>query len=428
MDRTVNPTLLMLLLMVWPSLTAAAPVDAAQEHLVRVDEHDAPPRTERDAERFVDSARRQTERFDALSPQQQVGPRGEQLISLAVDDYIRARELRPGEFSFLEEEAALLERFGQLRDDARAEGKGEGMPPGLAQELERVRAEVEGLRRVQKEAAATAKAEQEAARLAEEQAARERTAQEAVEPESEPVEPGPRFMLSSQTDAAILGSGLVATAGGAALIGGGVWMFGAAVDRRDDQRLMLDANEYADEQSRRERLDQWYRRGRGIATGLTVSGIVVVGTGLGLTTWGAIRAGKIEPNGGRSRARVRQSVALLGTGWVAIVGGASLIGAGARAFGTADDRHETQRAALDAAEYSDEEGLREDLERWYRQSRGIGWGLTVGGAVLVGVGAGLTAWGLMRSRRRGGGSRGRAGVIVPLVERQRVGIAALVRF
>lgn len=111
-----------------------------------------------------------------------------------------------------------------------------------------------------------------------------------------------------------------------------------------------------------------------------------------------------------------------------MVGGAALVGAGAWTLGAADERRDAQLAALAADAYPNEDGIRDELGQWHRRGRSIGTGLVVSGAALVAAGIGLTVWGVVKLRRAGNGPSPRAGMVLPMVGAEGVGMVTRVEF
>lgn len=252
-----------------------------------------------DAREYADAARSFSAAFALLREEAQFGLEGEITVNNAVDNYQRAQQEGSEFLVLLEQEAQLLEQFTRIRSTAHEAGKADPMPPEFTLELERVRAKIDEFRRVQEQARAAELARaREAIRAAKADAREQEDDGHQVAPEPAPpppVEPEPVDLSRRKVTAALLGSGLVAVVGGASVLGGGIWVFGAAEERHDDQLTMLDRDEYPDEATIRERLEQWHNRGRGIATGLTVGGAVLAGVGIGLTTWGAVRLRRRGP-------------------------------------------------------------------------------------------------------------------------------------
>jgi hypothetical protein len=138
--------------------------------------------------------------------------------------------------------------------------------------------------------------------------------------------------------------------------------------------------------------------------------------------------GADEPAPVVPRSRRSADVVVLGSGVVGIVAGASLLVAGVWTFGAANERRDRQLAALNANEYPDEAGIRDRLDQWHARGRGIATGLTIGGALLAGVGLGLTSWGLVRRTMEQRPRERGAARVTPMVSRDRLGIAATVAF
>ena len=214
----------------------------------------------RAAGRYAESAQGFAAAYESLSEREQQGLKGEITIGNAVDDYRLAQQAKPESRGLLVQEIALLERYGKRVG---------GLPEELGKELGRAKARVEDLHRAEE--------------------------QRKAETDPEPVREG--TVAASEVEAptrraadlALVGSGAVALVGGVGLLGAGGWMFGAADQRRDEQLAALASDEYPDEASIRDELAQWHQRGRGLATGLVVSGAVLAGVGIGLTSWGVVR-------------------------------------------------------------------------------------------------------------------------------------------
>lgn len=267
-----------------PSLASTVAPESSDPAPLSFAELAARAEAHRAAGEHAEAAREFVAAYDALTEAEQGGLKGELTVSNAVDDFRLAQEGAPQSLELLEAEAALLERHGR---------RGSGLPAELREELERVETKIDELRSAQaiEAAALPTSTEEEARRTVQVQPPTETTATTgAVEERQgadgpEPVEPRAR----RSTEVVILGSGLVAIVAGASLLAGGAWTFGAANDRRDRQLAALTANDYPDEAGIRDRLDQWHQRGRGIASGLTVGGAVLMGLGIGLTSWGVAR-------------------------------------------------------------------------------------------------------------------------------------------
>lgn len=119
---------------------------------------------------------------------------------------------------------------------------------------------------------------------------------------------------------------------------------------------------------------------------------------------------------------------VLASGVVGLVGSAALLGYGLWMFSAAKQRYSDQETALDANEYPDESGIRERLDEWHQRGNTIATGLVVGGAVLAGVGVGLTIWGSKLRKRGAGSASRRASLTPPMVFGRGFGIAATVTF
>jgi hypothetical protein len=245
-----------------------------------------------EAGEHAEAARAYAKAFDAFAQRSKSDAKEMQAVSLAVDEFKLAQDTEPRSLVLLEEEAALLER-----SIARAKGEG-ALPDWIEEERSRVKGRIEALEREAAERKTTPV---------------EPTPEVEPAPEVEPtpylepapeVEPAPEPDRRSRREAgAILASGVVGIMGGAGLVGAGAWTWGAADERRDAHLAALDADEYPDEDGLREDLEQWHRRGRGIGTGLLVSGAVLAAAGIGLTAWGAVKLRRAA-KGSSTRARV----------------------------------------------------------------------------------------------------------------------------
>jgi hypothetical protein len=224
----------------------------------------------RAAGRYAESAQAFAAAYESLSEREQRGLKGEITIGNAVDDYRLAQRAKPESIGLLFQEIALLERYRKRMGE---------LPEELAKELGRAKARVEDLHRAEEERKAKGREAEAAAKAEQSDPA------EASTPTSEP-QPAAAIEAPSRrgADWAIVGSGAVALVGGVGLMGAGGWMFGAADERRDEQLAALESDVYPDEASIRDDLAQWHQRGRGLATGLVVSGAVLAGVGIGLTT------------------------------------------------------------------------------------------------------------------------------------------------
>ena len=231
------------------------------------------------------AARAYAQAFDAFAQRAKTDAREKQAVSLAVDEFKLAQDAEPRSLVLLEEEASMLARFVARTQDDQA----------LLEERLRVKERIEALK-----AEGGALGPHEPNQI------------EEVEQRPEP-EPDGR---SRRQAAGILASGVVGILGGATLVGAGAWTFGAANERRDALLAVFDAGEYPDENGLRDDLDQWHRRGRGIGTGLVVSGAVLSAAGIGLTAWGAAR---MRRAGKRSSARAEAVLPMIGPDGVGVV-------------------------------------------------------------------------------------------------------------
>lgn len=236
----------------------------------------------------AEAARVYAKAFDAFAKRSKSDAKETQAVSLAVDEFKTAQDAQPRNLVLLEEEAILLERFVAHAKDRRA------LPEGMEEEFQRVQGTIEMLKQELDE---EQRRHEERRRQEQQGKQPEAERHEQAEPEqrrdAETTNERPRRMKPDQQSrreaATILGSGVAGILGGTVFIAVGVWTFGAADDRRDAQLTVLDASEFPDEASIREHLDEWHRRGRGIATGFMVGGAVLAGVGVGLVSWGAIR-------------------------------------------------------------------------------------------------------------------------------------------
>lgn len=120
--------------------------------------------------------------------------------------------------------------------------------------------------------------------------------------------------------------------------------------------------------------------------------------------------------------------AILSSGLVCLVGGASLFGGGLWTFGAADERREAQLAKIDSDVYPHEDRLRANLEDWDQRGHVIATWLSVSGAVLAIGGIGLTTWGAIRFGRARRQSGRLTKAVTLVVSRQWSGAAVTVGF
>jgi hypothetical protein len=222
---------------------------------------------------YAESAALYGQAYRARSDAERADQIGEITVRNAMADYDLVSPSKP-DLALLEAEAQLLDEF--LAD--RREAQVPEVPQDLVEELARLDAQIAELREAERKAA--------------EEAAKPEPEPEPeleIEPLPEP-EPGPTG--TSKADAAILSVGLVTLVGGTALIASGAWNFVQIRKRGDAQLDALDANAYVDEPGYRSELDDWQQQWRGAATALVVTGAVLAGTGIGLTSWGIVRMRK----------------------------------------------------------------------------------------------------------------------------------------
>lgn len=233
--------------------------------------------------------------YRTLPPERRVSGEGDILIQNATDDYEIAFE-KTGDIELLRDCATLLEQHLETQTQ-----RGHARSAEIGERLEGLRATLEEHEAASESPRATPPAP-------------EVEPDPPVEPPSASHERGPADSGSSDRpapkggatrDLVLLGVGIAATAGGAAMLGAGGWMYGAANDRAQanldaiDQALAdaatgtrTDAQREADEQTvdaYRDDTDRWRTRSLGRATGLLVAGAIVATAGLGLTIWGALR-------------------------------------------------------------------------------------------------------------------------------------------
>lgn len=130
----------------------------------------------------------------------------------------------------------------------------------------------------------------------------------------------------------------------------------------------------------------------------------------------------------RDRGRTRDGL-LLGFGLASLVGGAGLIGGGAWNFVRITERGNARVAALDAEpRYTVEQRLTysQALDDWRAQWRGISTALVASGVFLAAAGLGLTAWGIVRMRKRR--STVARAALAPAVGRRHLGLTLDVTF
>ncbi|MCA9710620.1 MAG: hypothetical protein KDK70_32560 [Myxococcales bacterium] len=276
-----------------PSPVSAAPHEVSGEEVLGFDGLMAKAEEQRGAGEHAAAARSYAAAHRALADEDdRAGPMGELVIDNALADYALAREQAPEDQALVEEPVALLEEFIEMRDRAHAAGRAEAVPPRLLQELERLKALVEEARTPVESSGASSMVRTqpskpmnrpESSKLSEPLESSKSPALSAFEEPSDPAD--------SEIDVTLLVGGVVSTVGGVALIGGGAWNFEKINRQAQARSTALEEGEYTDEarEAYQTELDAWTDRWRGASTGLVVAGSVLAATGIGLTTWGAIR-------------------------------------------------------------------------------------------------------------------------------------------
>lgn len=269
---------------------------------------------QRDARSYEESARSFAAAFAALSKRERLGLKGEISILNAVDDYRLAQERAPESLALLEEERTLLERYL----GARSRAGDDALPPGILEELERVRARIDQQEHAQHEAARRAAEAAEARQAARaRRAARARqvaSAQQAAAAAQQLAQSTQReaqrerlaeARTRRRTGTAILGAGLASISGGVTLVASGAWNL-HNVRRRGDQKLAAVLGQSGGTALERQamigEIERWQQRWRVVGTGLAVGGAVLAAAGVGLTVWGGLRVrrGRARP----ARAKV----------------------------------------------------------------------------------------------------------------------------
>jgi hypothetical protein len=124
--------------------------------------------------------------------------------------------------------------------------------------------------------------------------------------------------------------------------------------------------------------------------------------------------------------RVRKGgPAIVSAGAVSLAGGVAMLASGVWNLGNVRRRGDELLGTIADAEGGTPEmrdELRQEVEAWQTRWRGIGTGLSVGGAVLAATGVGLTVVGIVRMRQ---GKRvgGHAMVVGPVISGREVGVA-----
>jgi len=217
---------------------------------------------QRDAGDHAKAARSYATAYRGLSDADKPGLLGELAIDNALVAYDEASEQSEDQ-ALLEELETLLGDFVTVRTHAHDAGTAEAVPETLERELERLRATLDQ---------------------------RRAEAAQADQPDEPPPPPVPR-PHALDTSIEIFSGGVVALVGGMVLVGVGAWNF-AVVNRRAATQLdALEQGMYSPQRQDafRTELSAWQDQWRRTATGLVIAGSLLTATGIGLTTWGAIR-------------------------------------------------------------------------------------------------------------------------------------------
>lgn len=283
-----------------PSLAYAAERMAPNADGVDYDGLMAAADSERTRGEHAAAARSYTAAYQALPEADQPGLMGELAIDNALVEYGEAHEEQPEELALLEEPLALLDAFIETRARAHAAGLAEAVPPRLEQERERLRAMLEEAR---------------IASMPEPEEPVDEVSPISPVIEDEPTQDRPG---NRKADVTIVASGVALLVGGAALVGSGIWNFATVNRQVQSRRTALDAGLFTDEAQDEflADLSQWENRWRGTATGLVVAGSILAATGVGLTTWGAVR---MRRNGRASKRQASVGVPLVSRGRVGVV-------------------------------------------------------------------------------------------------------------
>ncbi|MEM9457380.1 MAG: hypothetical protein AAGF11_24585 [Myxococcota bacterium] len=261
-------------------------------------------RQQREAGDYAAAARSYAAAFDALSEPEQMGDSGTIMVDEATKDFARAQQQNPQDLALLNEEAALLERYQEVRARGYEKGLCDPIEPDFDEELKRVRRRIDKLHDNEKIRRLTEANEEQQAKLnqfeaekldaeqiAAEQAARQ---QRAVSPP--PAEPEPVRLAVHRADLALLSSGSLAVLGGTALIVVGAWDLDNVSKEAARLRETLDRapadNDPESDQTKADvstQIKEWEQRYTRTGTAFVVSGAILAAGGIGLLTWGAIR-------------------------------------------------------------------------------------------------------------------------------------------
>ncbi len=245
----------------------------------------------------LESARLYAQAYRALPPDEQIELMAEITVNNASADYRLAHEAVPDDIALLVEWEALLSEFVDARTAAHEANRAQAPSPGLLQDLEALRAEIDRRRGAAAESTPV---------IDEAESPAEQTRPPPTEPHSpEPVNPA--------ADWAIIGVGAATFVGGIALLGAGASTLGRVGTLHDDQVTALQAEPGYTAQQRdqyQSQLDDWQQQGRSVGTGMIVGGAVLGAVGLGLTTWGAIRRRRHAAGAGAQARSSRPTVAI----------------------------------------------------------------------------------------------------------------------
>lgn len=288
--------------------TFAAPTEAPPESF---SELIAQGEAHRAAERYAESARMFATAYDALGERDQSGLKGKIAINNAVDDFRLAQDQDPGSIVLFEEEATLLERYG--------ERKGE-VPEGLVEELARVKMRIVDLRRMEAQRKTDVPQAQEKVNVADVQeevkVADARRSVTAAVPKPEkntmaPQENADELLPSRYTrtnrraDVTVLALGSGFLVSGTVLIANGSWNITHVIHRSRDLMAATAAPKGDSELRVAYYTDvaKWFSFWYGVGTGLVVGGAVLSATGIALTTWASVRLARAK-RGRRPASRI----------------------------------------------------------------------------------------------------------------------------
>ena len=249
-----------------------------------------------------------------------MGVAGEYEISLALDEYRIAQELQPGNLTYLEDEAALLKHFAQIRVEAQQQGKSRNMPLELTQELARVVTKIEALHHIQEEAAKAAllakKRDEETTERKPPSNKQDFSELERIEVKQAALDYRPK----NDVKATLLGLGAITLLGGVSLTTIGVWNLWN-IENRSKEKLAVFGKASGGTMDMRNgfitEVKNWQQSWRRVGTGLTIGGGVISAVGIGLTIWSIIRIGRMRIRARRVRG-IDSTLSIHGPGaWTA---------------------------------------------------------------------------------------------------------------